>query len=238
MNRPTLSTLPEDVLEEIFGQLEAILVYKDKRVKGFLPLTSICRDLVPVACRFFNADPAADFEPIGNQAVKLLTALDPDQGALGRLVRSLDSLAYRMYSLDELPSPSNLSFQVRGQSKAYSWLFAILQACPNLHSVGVTFRSTTQLSKVVASLFPSFPTLKSVKVCSVYREAIRLDKRQDAEFDSFFIPPKDLCTTRGVSLQTAITFRPVDSSTLRTINPTCKPWTSDTFLTLSRASEH
>ncbi|GAA5852424.1 hypothetical protein JCM8547_006777 [Rhodosporidiobolus lusitaniae] len=163
MNRPTLSTLPEDVLEEIFRDLETGLTWRDNRIKVFLPLNLVCRSLLPVSRRFLLAEPLAG-KCIWNIATKLLSSLKANGGSSGRAVRSLEELASWMSILQNLDAPKNLSFQIRGQTKGFSWAVAMLNACPRLKEVGVTFRDTTQLNKIVAALSRSFATLRTIRI--------------------------------------------------------------------------
>ncbi|GAA5852275.1 hypothetical protein JCM8547_006721 [Rhodosporidiobolus lusitaniae] len=260
MNRPTLPTLPEDVLEEIFGQLEASLVCKDKHAsrQGLpsthvrLPRSRAGRAPFPL-CRSARYGFPLDWDKVG----KLLTTLKSNKSALGRLVPNFHSVAHRIFGLDKLAAPSNFYFQVRGQSKAYSWSLAMLQACPNLRSVGVTFRNTTQLNKVVASLSPSFPTLETVKVVSAYSNHVTSEKvhafaskldlggletfeiacstsGEVSNSNSTRLPfrLRSLRTSRQVTLQAATTFLPIDHSSLRYLNLYCVPWSPDELLDL------
>jgi hypothetical protein len=185
MNPPTLSTLPEDVLDEICGFV--------KEDSGQPQGHTRCELLAPLTLRFpINASPAArvtlrsltltsrsllrpsrrhlfanpldDYAPSWSKALALFECLSKDDKTLGRLVRSFDELPTWLEALSTEVTDVKLLFQICGFTKAYSWFISMIQATPSLTSVGLSFSTAEQVSMVISALQPSFTTLREVKL--------------------------------------------------------------------------
>jgi hypothetical protein len=135
--------------------------------KDLVSLALTSKKLLPSARRHLFAAPLLYGKREWEPAIKLVETLRLNEGALGRLVRDLVLLPAWTETLSSKPTETKLSFQIRGHTKAYSWYLAMLEACPSLKTVGVTFRTTTQLNKVVAFLSPSLPTLTKLRICGI-----------------------------------------------------------------------
>ncbi|GAA5904192.1 hypothetical protein JCM6882_003973 [Rhodosporidiobolus microsporus] len=164
MQTATLSTLPPEVLDLIFSFVEEHGSTAVNR-KTFLSLTLVSRNILPTARRFSYAHPLFGIPAGWTRAINLLRALKANGSALGRLVRSLEGLSSWMDLLEKQePETKSLSFQVRGQTKAFSWGLAMLEACPRLVGLGLSLKNATQVTKLHRALSPSFGTLKKVKL--------------------------------------------------------------------------
>ncbi|GAA6032220.1 hypothetical protein JCM8097_007132 [Rhodosporidiobolus ruineniae] len=166
----TLDTLPLDVLDFVFQFLEEDLsdVGRTSRLKAFHRLCLVNRTLLPLAGRFLYSKPLAGHPRTWKSAIGLALTLKQRNNTFGRLVFDLVDLPSWLNSLSlQDTSAISLSFQVRGQTKAYSWFLAMLEACPQAKHVGLVFSSPVQLSKAVRSLSSCLPTPRTVKLQSV-----------------------------------------------------------------------
>ncbi|GAA6032137.1 hypothetical protein JCM8097_007091 [Rhodosporidiobolus ruineniae] len=186
----TLDTLPGDVLDLIFQFLEADLREEEERririggsiaplrLKTLRRFCLVNRALLPVARRFLYARPLDRNDMIWKHALSLVTALSANNNALGRLVRSLTNLALFESDLrdDREPAsmPSCMHEYFRTQPMAYSWLLAMLAACPHLNKVDLVFETSAEIKLVLRALRPSLPTLRSMEIVSV--SSYKLDR--------------------------------------------------------------
>jgi hypothetical protein len=180
MNPPTLSTLPEDVLDEIFCFLDeewplhcefasslthrllTVVNPPDRNAFPSLALTS--RSLLPIARRYLYSTPLHGISPNWPTALQLLTSLKANGNGLGRLVKALPSLTWWVHKLTAKESGVDLPFKQSGFSEAYSWFLAMLEACPQLKQVDIVFYNRQELKKVADGLSKSVSTLDKVKI--------------------------------------------------------------------------
>ncbi|GAA5866328.1 hypothetical protein JCM8547_000741 [Rhodosporidiobolus lusitaniae] len=157
MNRATLSTLPEDVLEEIFRKVGE--GGEDKLVETFRPFCLVNRSLLSVARRHLYAAPLARSWKYSTPANtrKLISSLQA-KAVLSALVRSFLPVQVR-FQLDRPAFDEGVTFPI---------LRAILNACPRLKEIHVAFSSSSQVEKVVHALRPSRSTLSEIKISSSY----------------------------------------------------------------------
>ncbi|GAA5852206.1 hypothetical protein JCM8547_006698 [Rhodosporidiobolus lusitaniae] len=160
MDRPTLSTLPEDVLEEIFSHLKSPTVtWGSERAELFRNLCLTCRKILPHARRHLYRNPSYVSRGLENKenALVLLSAVQGN-ATLGRLVKQLDGV---LSSFRRFPKDAS-----GGDSEACLWLCAMFKACPALKSTVVVVSTPEQVAQVVEALHPSLPTLSRVRLCS------------------------------------------------------------------------
>ncbi|GAA5981353.1 hypothetical protein JCM11641_005293 [Rhodosporidiobolus odoratus] len=174
--RARFDSLPADVLHLIFSfiktssALSPTAIFPARMVTNsaratFLSLATTSRSLLPLARQFLYADPLVNVRAGWTIAIGLFRSLQEHDGTLGRLVRVLSILPTWLDTLSNLePATKNLAFQVRGQTKAFSWFLAMLKACPSLKEVGLVFGNSPQLNKVHTALSPSLPTIKNISL--------------------------------------------------------------------------
>lgn len=280
MTSPTLSTMPEDILDEIYGfvgrdrfpslspsRASSVLSHLSRtysrsarRIQGLCRTRSDEQTPPPYRHRHLYSHPLLPSVWTWERALKVLDTLTKDGGGLGRLVRSLVSLTVKVETLStDKTVPANLSFQVRGQTKVFSWCLAMLDACARLREVGVTFAATIQLNKVSHALTPSFLTLERIKVegPKEYRvsahdvikllKCLSLSSLKTLEVNhlrtkegepplpltpSNPTPTSSLIFRSEVKLSLVTSLIPINTSSLTSLTISCKRYSSSDLLTL------
>ncbi|GAA5904132.1 hypothetical protein JCM6882_003955 [Rhodosporidiobolus microsporus] len=169
MQTATLSTLPPEVLDLIFSFVDeedsrsSAEQNAFRRFQDYYALSQTSRSLYTATRNRLYTDPLSSGTRSWKRANKLLASLEANENALGRLVRSLRTLPDWVASLSTTtPETTSHSFQRVGQTKAFSWMVAMISVCPKLRQVGVTFATLPQTTLLSSALKPSFSTLNTV----------------------------------------------------------------------------
>ncbi|GAA5832434.1 hypothetical protein JCM11251_006453 [Rhodosporidiobolus azoricus] len=184
MHKATLETLPTEVLDLIFGFVDGSevnpLLSLDARAlrrrKTYLALGQTSQALFAPARNRLYADPLSGGGRNWTRAIKLLNTLRENGCALGRLVNSLITLPDWIEALSTSePEARTSSFQLVGKSKSFSWMVAVITACPKLHKVGVAFKLVRQTTKLITALKNSLGTLTTIRVQSTQHLPVYAD---------------------------------------------------------------
>lgn len=200
MTTPTLSTLPEDIIDEILRFVEEerqslfpsgkhaasslprrrlnALRSAGKRTATIRALALTSRSLLPSARRFLFAEPLTAMGCTWTRALALLRVLQSNGKTLGRLVRRLGDLPAWLSQLSRLGTEIKLDFQLRGYTKAFSWVVAVLDVCAKVQEVGLSFQATKQINNVFSSL--STASLRKIKLGGVSDLTMSLSNVQKA----------------------------------------------------------
>ncbi|GAA6016829.1 hypothetical protein JCM11491_001820 [Sporobolomyces phaffii] len=126
---------------------------------------SLCRAskrFLPLARSFLYYRPISPTSTVTwKRALALLASLS---SATGHLVVSLDGIVDYVAEIGTLEEPRfPLSFQLQGETEAFSLYHAILEACPRLETVDFICTTKQHLSKLLRALDRSSSTLNTVK---------------------------------------------------------------------------
>ncbi|GAA5888676.1 hypothetical protein JCM6882_009045 [Rhodosporidiobolus microsporus] len=168
MQTATLSTLPPEVLDLIFSFVDeedsatTLAVDARRRQKVYHTLSQMSRSLYFATRSRLYSQPLVGGKCVWFKAHRLLVSLQANNGALGRIVRSLRALPAWVETLSTLDPETKLPYQLRGQSKAFSWMIAMIEACSNASEVGVTFATAAQTTKLANALSTTLSTLHTL----------------------------------------------------------------------------
>ncbi|GAA5981942.1 hypothetical protein JCM5350_006573 [Sporobolomyces pararoseus] len=187
----SITSLPEELLDQIFSMLIAIkdedvehfpldiiaqVTYAEQEILRALCLT--CRTFLPLARRLLyrqihiNEGPRrgrkamwSDKISLYRRAGELLVSLQANDGNLGKLVRSLKNLVTWSNQVESQDIAGHL-FEEDGGGGDWNavtkWFLGMLAACPSLVEVQLYFESNSQLSLVAQALEPSTSTLRTL----------------------------------------------------------------------------
>ncbi|BGP33460.1 hypothetical protein JCM10296v2_005262 [Rhodotorula toruloides] len=175
------ATLPQDVLDIIFGFLEAkantraipqhLDVWLDigtKRTdarRHWLRLCLVCRSFLHAARRFLYKKPFAAANRRPASLFHLAEMLRANHRYLGKLVVDLTGAAERYELLEEMEgSLGPVSFQFRGFTKAFSWIVTLFSTCTNCRFASAAFSSQVELRKVLRTMAASLPDLQRLEL--------------------------------------------------------------------------
>ncbi|GAA5979918.1 hypothetical protein JCM5350_005540 [Sporobolomyces pararoseus] len=160
---PSISQLPNELLEFIFDHLHDKTAEPNiASQKTFASLARTAKLFLPLARSYLYYRPISPSTSVlWESALELSAALST---SLGNLVVSLQGIVDYVVKIGELDEPSYwLSFQLAGYTKTFSLYYKILSSCPRVTFVEILCNSTRHLSKLLAALQLSIPTLNTIK---------------------------------------------------------------------------
>ncbi|EGU11269.1 Proteophosphoglycan ppg4 [Rhodotorula toruloides ATCC 204091] len=175
------ATLPQDVLDIIFGFLEeeadtrAIPQHLDVWLdigtertdarRHWLRLCLVCRSFLHAARRFLYKKPFAAANGRPARLLHLAETLRANHRYIGKLVVDLSGAAECYELLEEKEeSLGPVSFQFRGFTKAFSWVVTLLSTCTNCRFASAAFSSQVELKKVLKTMAASLPDLQGLEL--------------------------------------------------------------------------
>ncbi|GAA5990035.1 hypothetical protein JCM5350_003419 [Sporobolomyces pararoseus] len=129
--------------------------------KTFCSLALTSKRFLPLAREYLYHQPLSEARVGWEEAKALYWTLK--HTSHGQLVSSLEAISLWVGKLDaSASSESNLPFQLTGFGKAFSWYFAIVEACTRLRTIAFFANTPRNISRLFKALESSSVTLRSV----------------------------------------------------------------------------
>ncbi|GAA5907555.1 uncharacterized protein JCM6883_001246 [Sporobolomyces salmoneus] len=153
--------LPDELLESIFSYIhEKSAEPSPESQQTFAALALTSKRFLPLARSYLYYRPVPKASTATwDQALALYSALSSH---LGQLVVSLEGIVEYTAKIGTFEEPGPLSFQLRGFTKTFSFYHAIVDQCPRLVIIELSFKSRQNGRKLFKAVAKSKSTLETV----------------------------------------------------------------------------